>query len=490
MSVSRREFLRYASILAAGTAAAQFLTPPVYADESDALLHVLNRLTWGPRPADYAAIQTMGIEEYIDWQLDYATIPDPQVDEFLAARRILSMPINDLNRAIEADYDLVLSLALWSRLYLAIHSERQLYERMVEFWTDHFNIPIPDYLGERMVDARDVIRPHALGYFRELLLASAQSPAMLYYLDNAVSSAEHPNENYARELMELHTLGVDGGYTEVDVVEVARVLTGWTVGNQSQFSFDKDKHDYDEKSILGHIFPAGRGLEEGLQLLDMLATHPSTARFISSKLCRRFVSDTPPDSLIESTASVFRDTEGDLKAVMRHLLTSSEFMASAGQKFRRPLEFLVAALRVLQPGFQIDNPETLLYTLEPMGHLPFFWHPPNGYPDVGIAWMNTNGLMHRWNTALQLGLAGDGYFSGAALNLDAVIPPAATIGDLVQTTAEHLLMRSLPQDDVNELVLLLVGSNDLDYAVTDVLRQHQLPVLVGLILASPHFQWS
>ena len=286
MSVSRREFLRYASILAAGTAAAQFLTPPVYADESDALLHVLNRLTWGPRPADYAAIQTMGIEEYIDWQLDYATIPDPQVDEFLAARRILSMPINDLNRAIEADYDLVLSLALWSRLYLAIHSERQLYERMVEFWTDHFNIPIPDYLGERMVDARDVIRPHALGYFRELLLASAQSPAMLYYLDNAVSSAEHPNENYARELMELHTLGVDGGYTEVDVVEVARVLTGWTVGNQSQFSFDKDKHDYDEKSILGHIFPAGRGLEEGLQLLDMLeqGTRENAARYLRKHL--------------------------------------------------------------------------------------------------------------------------------------------------------------------------------------------------------------
>jgi len=360
---------------------------------------------------------------------------------------------------------------------------------MVEFWTDHFNIPIPDYLSDRMIDERDVIRPHALGHFRELLLASAQSPAMLHYLDNAVSNAEHPNENYARELMELHTLGVDGGYSEVDVVEVARILTGWTVGDNGLFYFDSDAHDFEAKTVLGHSFPAGRGLEEGLQLFDLLATHPSTAHFISRKLCRRFVSDLPPDTLVDSSAALFLATEGNLRAVMRHILTSQEFMASAGQKFRRPLEFLVAALRALQLGLQIDNPETLVYSLEPMGHLPFFWQPPNGYPDVGMAWMNTNGLLERWNTAILLGLAGSGYFSGLALNLDAVIPPVDTLGEMVQTVADTLLLRSLPQDDVLEFMRVM-GSPDPSQPVTDALRQQHLPTLVGLMLASPHFQWS
>lgn len=491
MSVSRREFLRYASIVAAGTAASQLISAPVLAQEdSDPLLHVLNRVTWGARPADREAIQARGTTGYIDWQLDYENIPDPLVDDFVGARRILSMGIDELNRVAADDYGTVLNVALWSRIYRAVYSERQLYERMVEFWTDHFNVPIPDYLGDKIIDDRDVIRRHALGYFRDLLLASAQSPAMLYYLDNAVSEAEHPNENYARELMELHTLGVEGGYSEEDVVEVARALTGWTVRDGVGFTFNSDMHDFGDKTILGQTFPSGRGIEEGLQLLDMLASHPSTARFISGKLCRRFVSEQPPTELIDSTAQVFLDSQGDLKAVMRHLLNSEAFMAAEAQKFRRPLEFLIAALRALQPGLQIDNPEALIYTLEPMGHLPFFWHPPNGYPDAGMAWMNTNGLLHRWNTALQLGLAGDGYFPGVALNLDRVVPEAATVGQLVQVAADRLLLRTLPDETFEQMVILILERFEPDAALSAPLRQQQLPVLVGMLLASPHFQWS
>lgn len=492
MSVSRREFLQYASIVAASTAAAHLMTAPVRADDTapDPMRHVLNRVTWGARPADRAAIEEMGITGYIDWQLDYENIPDPLVEAFMGARRVLSMDIDEINTAAENDYGVVLNLALWARLYRAVYSERQLYERMVEFWSDHFNIPIPDYLADKIVEDRDVIRRYALNPFREILLASAQNPAMLRYLDNAVSSVEHPNENYARELMELHTLGVDGGYTEEDVVAVARAFTGWTVGSDGRFMFDPDNHDYDAKTILGQAFPAGRGIEEGLQLLDLLAYHPATARYISMKLCRRFVSDDPSQALIDEIAAVFSDTEGDMKAVMRALLTSDEFMASEGQKFRRPLEFLVAALRSVQDGLQIDDPAALVYTLEPMGHLPYFWHPPNGYPYVGVAWMNTNGLLHRWNTALQLGMAGEGFFPGVALNLEAVVPQAATVGELVQTTAERLLYRPLPQSDADELVTLLVGTNAPETPVSASFRQYQMPLLVGMILASPQFQWS
>jgi hypothetical protein len=175
---------------------------------------------------------------------------------------------------------------------------------------------------------------------------------------------------------------------------------------------------------------------------------------------------------------------------MRHLLNSDEFIASERQKFRRPMEFLVAALRALQPGLQIDNPETLVYGLEPMGHLPFYWHPPNGYPDVGRAWMNTNGILYRWNAALTLGLAGDGYFPGVAVNLDAIVPEAATIGELVTVAAEKLLLKPLPAADAEQLITLLIGSNAPETPLLAPVRQQQLPILVGMLLASPHFQWS
>lgn len=499
MPVSRRDFFRAAGALGIGSLGQINWSKErvVYAQgdgtAADPALHVLNRVTWGARPEDLDRINQMGIEAFIDWQLDYENIPDPKVDEFVAARRILSMEYDELYRIANDNYGLVLETVLWNRLFRAIYSERQLYELLVEFWTDHFNVPIGDYIVDKTLDDRHVIRRHALGKFRDLLFASAQSPAMLYYLDNAVSNAEHPNENYARELMELHTLGVEGGYTEQDVVEVARALTGWTVNDSfpGRFTFDINNHDTGEKTVLGHILPAGRGIEDGLQVLDILARHPSTARFIAFKLCRRFVSDRPPDPLVESAAQVFTDTDGDIRQVMRHILTSADFMASAGQKFRRPLDFLAAMFRALTPGAVIEDSGTVVYSLEPMGHLPYFWNPPNGYPDAAGAWINTNALLNRWNAALLLALAGDGYLDGVVLNIDQVISPdqSTTVGAMVDAAAVRILGVPLPTSDRDQLIAYVSRDANPDQVVDSELRAAKLPGLVGLLMASPYFQW-
>ncbi|HRF97758.1 MAG TPA: DUF1800 family protein, partial [Aggregatilineales bacterium] len=204
--------------------------------------------------------------------------------------------------------------------------------------------------------------------------------------------------------MELHTLGVNGGYTEQDVVEVARALTGWSTeyGRDDMFVFKMDMHDTGEKFVLGQALPAGRGIEDGLQVLDILAYHPSTARFIAQKLCRRFIADFPPDSIVQSTAEAFFNSGGDIRATMRHLLLSDEFMNAYGQKFRRPLDFVIGTLRALRDGLDVDNIYVFIEPLEGMGQVPYAWHPPNGYPDVAGAWLNTNGLLYRWNVGLNM----------------------------------------------------------------------------------------
>jgi hypothetical protein len=462
---------------------------PILADALAPELHVLNRLTWGIRTADVAQIQALGMEGYIDWQLNASAIADSAVDDFVASRRLLTMSAAELMPLAGDQYGVVLKTMLWARLYRAIFSERQLFERMVEFWTDHFNVPIGDYLAEKIIEDRDVVRRYALGRFRDLLFASAQSPAILLYLDNAVSSKDHPNENYARELMELHTLGVDGGYTEQDVVEVARAFTGWGVRG-GEFFFDINQHDMDEKIILGVTLPAGRGIEDGLQVLDMLATHPSTAGYIGYKLCRRFISDTPPDSILTSTAAVFTQTDGDLRQVMRHIFMSSEFMQSGGQKFRRPMEMLVAMIRALHPAVGVSDSDTFIYALEAPGHLPFFWHPPNGYPDVAGAWMNTNSLLSRWNMALNLGLAGDGYFDGISLNLNALIPSVATAVELVDAALVYFPAITLSDSDRELLIASISRDGNAQQPVTDDVRATKLPVLLGLLLSHPAFQWA
>jgi hypothetical protein len=460
----------------------------------DLVLHVLNRVTWGYRPKDRATVDRIGLSAFIEAQLAPERIEDPEIDAFVAGERFLTMNRSDLSRVAGERYGDVLQTALWARYYRAAYSERQLYEKMVEFWTDHFNIPIADALAEKMIDDRDVIRRHAMGSFRDLLLASAQSPAMLWYLDNASSTAEHPNENYAREIMELHTLGVDGGYTEADVREVARAFTGWGVREdfQDEFYFNTYEHDTGEKTVLGRTLAAGRGIEDGLEVIDLLATHPSTARFIAAKLCLRFIGDDAPASIIESTAKAFSTSAGDMRAVLRHLFASSEFIGSARGKYRRPFEFQIAVMRALGPAFAVSNPEWFVWSLESLGHVPYYWHPPNGYPDRAEAWISANGLLGRWNLAMQMALSGEGWFGeGVSLDIRRVFTPQPTVGTTIDTAAAHVL--GGPLDPAWRAVFvnaLTDGSGD-EHAPIDADGHDWLaPTLLGLLFQSPDFQWS
>jgi uncharacterized protein (DUF1800 family) len=493
-SLSRRDMLRFSSLFALGTGVAlqQKAKAQTVDVELASHLHVLNRLTYGARPEDIQKIQALGIAGYIEQQLHPETLPDPLVEEFLRDNPILLASQEEMQRAVDTNYDDLNRPALWGKIYRAVYSERQLFEKVVDFWTDHFNVPMPDLLVDKNIDDREVIRKHAFDKFRDLLFASAKSPAMLIYLDNASSNKEHPNENYARELLELHTIGVDGGYTEQDVKEVARAFTGWTLRDnwEGRFFFDRNMHDDGEKTILGHYLPAGRGIEDGLQVLDILATHPSTARFISYKLCRRFVSDTPPDNLVKSVTQVFLETDGDIRNMLRYIFTSKAFMNSAGQKFRRPFDMVSAILRTFRPSVTVHDSWAILYWLELMGNVPYNWFPPNGYPDATGAWLNANGLLHRWNAAMVFSYASQGWTDGQiTLDLNDLIPPATTAIELINATSQRLLGYELSEEYKEQLVYFVSDYGDPNQEIDDSLRNDRLPTLVALVLSSPHFQW-
>jgi uncharacterized protein (DUF1800 family) len=306
----------------------------------------------------------------------------------------------------------------------AAYSDRQLEAVMIDFWFNHFNVfagkgQTRIYLTEY---ERDTIRPHVLGKFRDLLRATAESPAMLFYLDNWQSAASRApsrgrsgigpngrgrgiNENYARELMELHTLGVDGGYTQRDVQEVARAFTGWTIDAPRQgggFRYEPRMHDDGEKVVLGHRIKAGGGKHDGEQVLDILAKHPSTSTFIATKLARRFVADTPPPSLVRRAAARFRETDGDIREVVRTIVTSPEFFAAAAYraKVKTPFEFVASALRT--SGADATNPQPLVQALRELGMPPYQCQPPTGYADRAEAWVNTGALLGRMNFAVAL----------------------------------------------------------------------------------------
>jgi uncharacterized protein (DUF1800 family) len=309
-----------------------------------------------------------------------------------------------------------------NKLQRAVYSPRQLEEVLVDFWLNHFNV----YRDKNTVGMlltgyeRDAIRPHVLGRFRDLLLATARHPAMLSYLDNfqsrsAPENAPTPggvvaiggpnqglNENYGRELLELHTLGVNGGYTQADVINVARAFTGWTIFDPQrygEFQFNPQMHDRAEKVILGQTFPRGGGEDEGVKIIDMLAAHPSTARFISRKLAQRFVADDPPQALVDRMAATFTKTGGDLRAVMETLLLSREFMSEGAwqAKVKTPFELVTSALRALDAD--VSDTTALAFRLSEMGMPLYARIDPKGYPNTADAWSGSAGLLARINFA-------------------------------------------------------------------------------------------
>ncbi len=373
----------------------------------DPLFHLLSRAAYGPRPGDLDRVREIGREVWLEQQLHPDTIDDSACDlrvsdcelAFDPPQELMSVP----ERAIDRDL-------VRSTLIRAVHSRRQLLEVMVRFWSDHFSIDTGKRgcVQAKPMDDREVVRRHALGPFRDLVRASATSRAMLVYLDGAENRAARgarPNENYARELLELHTLGVRGGYTQRDVMEAARCLTGWTIESRLKHLFKmgdvvfrRDLHDDGEKVVLGTRIPAGSGEADLDALLDIVCTHPATARHIATKLCRRLVSDPPPESLVASAAEVFAAHGGDTTIVLRHVLTSPEFAASTGAKVKRPFRFVASALRAV--GAECRAGPREIDFLTRLGHVPFHYPTPDGYPEEPEPWMGT--LLWRWNFALAL----------------------------------------------------------------------------------------
>ncbi|HWP57196.1 MAG TPA: DUF1800 domain-containing protein [Candidatus Acidoferrales bacterium] len=400
------------------------------------IAHFLNRVTFGATVGDLREVQRLGIEGYLEQQLHPETIADSLVETKLASLKTLRLTSRELlelypppkeaqampSAGMQGPRFVIFELQR-SRLLRAVYSQRQLFEMMVDFWTNHFNVFAGKGADRWLITSydRDTIRPHALGRFRDLLVATAQSPAMLFYLDNWLSvgrefsqlrpSRNAPtnrraglNENYARELLELHTLGVDGGYSQKDVEETARAFTGWTIRRprgEAVFYFAPRMHDPGEKTVLGVKIPPG-GMDEGLQVIDLLARHPSTARFISAKLARRFVADNPPASLVARAAAVFRQTDGDIREVLRAILTAPEFFSreNVHSKVKKPLEFVASALRI--SGAETDAAPPLLRLLARMGEPLFLAFPPTGFPDAARSWTSPDGLLIRINFIFDL----------------------------------------------------------------------------------------
>jgi uncharacterized protein (DUF1800 family) len=359
---------------------------------------ILNRVAYGPTPGDIQRVASIGSDAFIEEQLSPASISDLQAG--LLVRRIESVSLSAPDLFDLAEKTVVTDLRR-ATLLRAIYSERQLYERIVEFWTDHFNIFVgkSDCARLKVVDDRDVIRQHALGNFRDLLSASATSPAMLVYLDGRANAAGKPNENYAREILELHTLGVDGGYTQSDVMELARAMTGWqvrTLFERGRTVFRSQIHDPFVKTVLG-LRLDGDAPTDLARVVDRLSEHPATARFVAKKLCRRFIADAPPEALVAKVADTFTRSRGEIRPTLSALLHSEELL-QAPPKFMRPYGFAVSTLR--RTGAASDGGRGIQRELEKMGQLPFGWPTPDGYPDTEEHWSGR--MLPRWNFALAL----------------------------------------------------------------------------------------
>jgi uncharacterized protein (DUF1800 family) len=371
----------------------------------------LDRLGFGPRPESIEEVASRGLERWLEGQLEPSA--DDELQTRLRSFPGLSASISEVILRFEADpRSLVQTLLEFRTAHVvrAVHGRNQLEEVLSDFWFNHFNVFIGDPLV-RLGIVRyemDAIRPYVLGRFRDLLGAVASSWSMMTYLDNYLSTARNINENYARELMELHTMGVDGGYTQQDVEEISRALTGWGIDRSGGFLYRNNAHDQGAKTILGQRLPPGQGKKDGDDVLDILARHPSTARFISLKLARRFVSDDPPPSLVSECAESFARTGGDIAEVMRTLLSGEEFWNEAfgPGKIKTPHEYVVSALRAV--GAEVTNAISLVdprgtVSLSAMGMPTYEALDPTGWSDRGSDWIpNPGSHLARMNFVLRL----------------------------------------------------------------------------------------
>jgi uncharacterized protein (DUF1800 family) len=553
--------------------------------EDEAILHALNRLAYGPRPGDIERVRRMGLEKWINQQLNPDSINDSAVEERLADYRTLRMssaqllanypppmqaakkegltkqkfnqarkekaheaiqqmrgegkvdPAREKLERIQGPQRIIVELSM-AKLTRAIYSERQLGQVMDDFWFNHFNVFAGKGADRWLLTSyeRDSIRPHSFGKFQDLLLATAKSPAMLFYLDNWLSAdpvaaqqmqrelaqrrrrfqgifggaipppprtfpTAQPNrvppkqqerglnENYGREVMELHTLGVDGGYSQQDVIEMAKCLTGWTVRRprfDADFYFDDRIHSQGAKHVMGKTFNYG-GMKDGEEALKMLAHHPSTAKFISTGLARHFVSDVPPQSLVDRMTRTFLSSDGDIRAVLKTMIYSPEFWSRAAYraKVKTPFELAASTARAL--GADVAVPLPLAQWVARMGEPLYQCQPPTGYSDKAETWVNTGALLNRLNFAL--GLATN-HVNGATVDLanlfgqDASADPHMALaraidlfvdGQIAATTRDTLEQR------MNDPQILQARLDDPVKHVNEGL-------IAGLVLGAPEFQ--
>lgn len=424
-------------------------------------LRLVNRLSFGPTPGELRRVAELGYANYLDEQLE-GNQSEPL--SLLVQLQRLDAYRMDAHEMEELPLELILTQLQQGAILRATYSPNQLFERMVEFWSDHFNVygRKGSTAFRKGTDDANVIREHALGNFKDLLSASAHSPAMLAYLDNQVNVRGVANENYARELMELHTLGVHGGYTQKDVQEVARCFTGWGIENKflhakGKFVFDPDKHDEGIKHVLGHVILPGAGQGDGEQVIGILASHPNTAKFVCKKMCRYFLGH-DEDGTVDEMAQVFLRTKGDIKSVVRCMFTETNLHESPPVQ-KRPFDYLVSALRVT--GAQTDGGKAIQDHLDKMGMPLYQWPMPDGYPVKTEAWTGT--LLARWN------------FVGAMV--------AGKIGG-TSVDLEKLNDRSR-----NHLAEVLTGSGSTAETTSQAVKDAKPESLAFACLASPDFQW-
>ncbi|HEX9761194.1 MAG TPA: DUF1800 domain-containing protein [Candidatus Acidoferrales bacterium] len=576
--------------------------------EDEAILHALNRLAYGPRPGDLERVRAMGLEKWIEQQLH----PDA-IDDSALARRVERFPtvamssaellegfpnpavaaaragmtqeeyrrtLQERQRAARNDMQgqrrqnpgdpmarmgemrnpqrIVAELGM-AKLTRAVYSERQLHEVLVDFWFNHFNVFANKGADRWLVTSyeRDVIRPHTLGKFRDMLGATAKSPAMLFYLDNWMSAdpaaaerlerqfnerrnrlnnlfgmrnprqmgermdrqqqrrpgqqrpGQNPanrdmngqpmpqrppqrlrrglNENYARELLELHTLGVDGGYTQQDVIEVARAFTGWTMQaprRYPEFFFDSRFHDAKSKTVLGKKVEAG-GMRDGEMILDLLSRHPHTAKFISTKLARRFVADEPPAALVEKMSQAFLKSDGDITATVRTMIYSPEFWARSAyrSKIKKPFELVASAVRALDGDAIVPLP--LVQWSARIGEPLYLCQPPTGYSDKAEAWVNTGALLNRLNFALQLA---SGRMRGVQVRTAQLLGGADEPSELMDRAVEVFLAGQVSPETRAVLARQMSDPEMLRSALADSAAGVDAGVVAGLVLGTPEFQ--
>ena len=362
-------------------------------------------------------------------------------------------------------------------IYRAAFSSRQLYQRMVEFWSDHFNIYVGKVGYLKAVDDRDVIRANALGTFPDLLFASAHSPAMLAFLDQSSSRVGAPNQNYAREVMELHTLGVNGGYTQTDVAELSRVLTGWTISGAGTFEFNPALHDWGAKTVLGVTIPASSpaagaaGVQEGETIIAMLANHPSTRQFIATKLLKWLLTPEPSAEQVDAIADVYAATGGDIKLMVRAILNEG-WVATAPAKFKRPFHFLVSTLRAANPS--VASVTSLNGQLNFLGQELFFWQTPDGYPDTVDYW--SGNIVPRWEFANTLA----NFKTATTVNLSTTPYLAGTTDAAIGLIQANFFGGELPVVTRVSLLTYLNGGTFNDTRVRET---------IGLALGAAEFQW-